>query len=269
MNKAPWVLLLVVWSLLGCYDEKEGCLDPAALNFDVSADKDCCCEYPKLRLKVSYKNDSTSFSKLDYFEDADGDVYQIESFSFFLSHVEVKSDSGNWIDAEDSTEHWVYDEQGLPTRRLVSSNVVLVVDDMLKYDFGNFVDYGTFTEVRFELGMDELQMRVIPDSLPSGHALGFGEDSMWVSPGVYLQQKWVIMTDTAGRQVDTFSVSGANIPIDLTYDSAFVVQKGKDYELNIAIDILEWLKSIDWQADKAQIIEKLSNNSASAISLVQ
>ncbi len=271
MNKTQWLLLMILLALTGCYDEKEGCLDPAALNFDVSADKDCCCEYPKLKLKVNYKEtDSTSFQKMHYFKDVGEQVYKIESFSFFLSHIEVKGGAG-WLDVDDSLERWVFDGQGLPEKALVSSNVVLLKNNVLKYDFGDFVDFGAYDSVRLEMGMDELQQAAIPDSLPQGHVLGVGVDSMWVSPKVYLQQKWVIVTDTsaANYTVDTFTVIGSNIPFDLAYHSAFVVKKGKDYELEIAINIPEWLKDIDWQGDKAEITDKLSNNSKLAISLVQ
>ncbi len=270
MNKIQWLLLTILLVVVGCYDEQEGCLDPTALNFDVSADKDCCCEYPKLKLKVNYKkDDSTSFSKLEYFEAA-GHVFKIESFAFFLSHVEVKG-TGDWVDAEGSTEHWVYDAQDAPQKAMVSSNVILVEDNVLKYDFGDFVDFGAYDSVHLVIGMDALQRTVIPDSLPKEHALGISKDSMWVSPKVYLQQKWVIVTDTskANYKVDTFVVNGANIALNLAYAPAFSVPKGTDYELNLAINIQKWLKDIDWQGDKGEISNKLRNNSKLAISLVQ
>lgn len=272
MNKAQWVMLLVVFLFAGCYNEKEGCLDPVALNFDVSADKDCCCTYPKLKLKVNYTvNDTTSFSKLSYFEDVGGQVYKIESFAFFLSHVEMKGGAGEWIDGEDSSEQWVFDMQGMPQKVAVSSNVVLIEDTKLTYDFGKFADYGSYDSVRFVIGMDDLQKTVIPDSLPEGHALGFGVDSMWVSPKVYLQQKWIVVTDTSvmNYKVDTFLVSGENVAFDLVYTPSVLLPKGEDYELKIKVNIVKWLKGIDWQGDLDEISSKLGSNSTNAISLVQ
>jgi len=265
------MLLLAVLAVVGCYEEKEGCLDATALNFDVSADKDCCCEYPKLILKVNYKkNDTTSFSKLEYLGDA-GHVYKVESFAFFLSHVEVKGQSGAWVDVDDSTEYWIFDAQDAPEKGIVSNNVVLVEDNVLKYDFGDFADFGSYDSVRFDIGMDGLQESVIPDSLSKEHALGVGKDSMWVSPKVYLQQKWVIVTDTsaANYKVDTFFVQGANVPLNLAYGSGHLVPKGKNYELKIDVNILKWLEGVSWQADKAIILDKLYHNSANAVSLVQ
>ena len=270
MIKARWILLLMVLSLVGCYDETEGCLDPAAINFDVSADKDCCCEYPKLKLTVGYKeNDSTSFQKMHYFEDLGDDVYKIESFAFFLSHLEVKGEPGIWVDVADSTEYWVYDVLGMPEKAFVSNNAILVQNNVLKYDFGGFGDFGSFDSVRFKIGLDEQQQLIIPDSLPSEHVFGIGQDSMWVGPKEYLQQKWVIQTDTANYTVDTFSISGEILPLDLGYTSAFFVAKGKDYNLELDVTIPTWLKGIDWQWDKAKILDTLRNNSKFAISLVQ
>lgn len=270
MKISHWFFLLILVGLLGCYDEKEGCLDPNALNFDVSADKDCCCEYPSLKLNVSFmQNDTTSFSYQRFYTDEVGaDVYQIKSFSFYLSHVEVKPEGGDWLDVVDSTEYWLYGVGGV-ARGDVSNNVLLVEHNRLKYDLGRISYPGPFTGVRFQLGLDETQKQVIPDSL-SNHPLSIGADSMWVSSGVYLQQKWVVVTDTSADSytVDTFRVVG-NVGVDLDYTSAFILPRGKDYEVRLAINIPDWLKGVDWQANKETILEKLSSNSASALSLVQ
>lgn len=46
-----FVLLTTNWH---CGKQNEGCTDPAARNFDVSADKNCCCQYPVLQLTYQY-----------------------------------------------------------------------------------------------------------------------------------------------------------------------------------------------------------------------
>ena len=43
-NPALGLLILAVTALPAC-KKKEGCTDPAAINYDADADKDCCCEY--------------------------------------------------------------------------------------------------------------------------------------------------------------------------------------------------------------------------------
>ncbi len=55
MSRVGGVIALVFF-LAGCYEPKEGCLDPQAVNYDVTADEACadCCTWPSLRLSVKH-----------------------------------------------------------------------------------------------------------------------------------------------------------------------------------------------------------------------
>ncbi|HHB80013.1 MAG TPA: hypothetical protein ENK85_12340 [Saprospiraceae bacterium] len=271
-SQTNWILFIFLLLLAGCYEQKEGCLDPNALNFDVSADKDCCCTYPNLKLLVNYKaNDSTSFSYVNYYTDAGGHVYKINSFSFFLTHLEVQDDSDMWIDVKDSSEYWIYGGANEPEKVLVSENVSLIKHDVLSYDLGSIKGGGIFRKVSLGIGLDSLQERVIPDSLSENHPLGLGVETMWRAPKTYLQQRWIVVTDTsaANYKIDTFEVMGERKGVDMVYNPSYLLSKGTDYKMKIAINITKWLETVDWHAPKSEISQELVNNSSSALSLVQ
>ena len=51
----PLLLFLLACALTGCYEERSGCLDPDAADYDLQADVACpdCCTYPELSVRVS------------------------------------------------------------------------------------------------------------------------------------------------------------------------------------------------------------------------
>ena len=54
--------------LSGCYEDRKGCLDLRATNFDIDADRECdgCCVYPQLRLVFEHKLSPDSTANLTY-----------------------------------------------------------------------------------------------------------------------------------------------------------------------------------------------------------
>ena len=272
MNKAQWVVLLIVLSLVGCYDDKEGCLDPNAVNFDVSADKDCCCQYPALTLNVSWKENDTTFLSLNkvFLDDAQ-QPYKLLGVRFYLSHLEAVDVNQNAVDVNGESEKWVYGAGNVPEKAKVSDNVLLIKQTQADYKLGTFKRPGTYQGIRLDIGLDAQQNAVIPDSLSGENVLGFKPDSMWVAPKMYIQQQWIVMTDTSSSmpQVDTFQVLSVQGGVELAYNPLLVVPQGANYELKIAVDMSQWLHNIKWGANKMEILQKLADNSKDALSLVQ
>lgn len=88
------ILTLIALVLVSsCGNVKEGCMDANASNFDVSADKDCCCTYPRMGLQFEYYNGDSPLSQAPL-TDADGDTITINKLTFYLSGL-------HWKDAED------------------------------------------------------------------------------------------------------------------------------------------------------------------------
>ena len=85
----PGFLLL----LTGCNTRIEGCLDIAAANFDLNADRACedCCTYPSLSISLSQKWNDRNFRTNDTLTDINHIDYRILDLKFFLS-------SWRWFD---------------------------------------------------------------------------------------------------------------------------------------------------------------------------
>jgi hypothetical protein len=75
---AKFVLLAFCCLVLfcSCYEEREGCLDPAAVNYVVSADINADCNYPRLSFSVSHVWGDSIYSPDSFYYDADSTPYQ-------------------------------------------------------------------------------------------------------------------------------------------------------------------------------------------------
>lgn len=64
-NLAKYILLFCLLSLTACYENVEGCLDIAALNYNAAADVDCeeCCMFPQLQILTNTRVDTFDFSR--------------------------------------------------------------------------------------------------------------------------------------------------------------------------------------------------------------
>lgn len=264
-TKSKWLFILLWVVVQGCVEQKEGCLDSNAINFDVSADKDCCCEYPKLKLHFSYQlNDSTYWSPGKTLVDVNSQAYKVTSFKMFVAHFEVASGAGEWYDPVGFSDRLLVNDK----LESVSDNALVITNSKQDYELSKFTMTGLLSEIHFAIGLGSLQNNVNPALIESG-PLSLFPDSLWAGPGQYIFQQWVIQTDTASAQLDTFNVLESPDVISLVYEPQVLLAKGKDYSVNVNMNLSKWLNGIDWQAGKLEIVQKIKENSLESISLVQ
>src|SRR5688572_27424406 len=89
-----FILISFILYLWSCNIKEEGCLDIAAENFDLSADKNCdgCCTYPSVVVSLSQKWNDVNFKPDSVtYSDMQGDQYRIIDLRYLLS-------SFSWLD---------------------------------------------------------------------------------------------------------------------------------------------------------------------------
>ena len=69
----------------GCYESEEGCLDPLAKNYDVSADEAGPCNYPDLTMELNQVYDTLIFVPGRAFEATGVDSIKIDTLESILS----------------------------------------------------------------------------------------------------------------------------------------------------------------------------------------
>lgn len=256
---------LLLFSLIGCYENEEGCLDISATNFDVTADIPCpdtCCLFPNLRISfdnvLGYPPDTMYDYANDKYFDLPGmpeDSIAISRVRFFISDVELISD-GTSFRVTDELE--VY----------VNNSKVVVIDDFgliepqrsPEVTIGTFPYTGSFDEVRFSIGVDPDLVLLNTDSIPSNHTLSIQSDStLWnVNTGY---QTWYMELFTSQMATDsTLVLSSGKFPLSFTLDTPIEVPGGFDLILDFQLDWRSWFNDTNPAVDQNyELISKINN----------
>lgn len=246
-----------------CFEPKEGCLDISATNFDAGADKDCCCEYPKLVLTVNQVYDTLLFRSDSLYPDASGHLFRIKSVAFYLSDFQLfqngelfrVSDTltlNTFLGADTSSQLFINDFQ-------------LVRRTPVEYPVGTFQQGGNFEQVNFRFGLSADAQKVIPTKAPNGHPLSAQTDSLWRGQAngfVFLQA--VVVRDSMGTtQPDTlrFLEADLGLPV-ISATGLFVHPTGYNFPLVLGVDYKKMFEGVNWSihditAWKAQIVANL------------
>ena len=260
------LLLLLVQS--ACFEPKEGCLEVEGTNFDASADKNCCCEYPQLVLDVVQQ-----FGMLSFMENAvyaaplDSHLFRLKSVTFYLSDFQLFQ-NGTVYRVSDTVQLRAFSPTGLDTiTEALTDDFLLIRRQSYSTEVGSFRDNGTFEQVRIRLGLPEPARRVVPRLAPVGHPLRTQPDSLWRGRDLgYIFARIVLARDTASATLpDTISLSRAEIG-DFFIQSQQPVQHatGYDFRLRLLADYNELLMGIDLTAGdistwKSRILANLPN----------
>jgi hypothetical protein len=251
--------------LSACFEPQEGCLDIAATNFDASADKDCCCEYPQLVLSLDQRFGDEIFLNDSIYLGDGGHPFRIKSVAFYLSDFQAFQ-NGNTLAVSDTLTLQTFAENTNDTLpALFTDDFLLVRRTPIDYAAGTFRPDGAFERVRFRLGLGSTAQRVVPSLAPTSHPLYLQPDSLWASRGagfVWLQA--VVVRDTAAATLpDTLRLTRAEVG-DFFVDASgnFQHATGYNFRLTLRADFQKLFAGLNWTthdipAWKAQMVANL------------
>jgi len=271
--------ILAMLLLTACYKPKEGCLDISAANFAPDADMACpddCCVYPSLRLRFLhqsvYADTTVNFQLRDsVYTDATGSRYRILDTRFFLSDVRLVRADGSEIPLSNRIEVQVFTSGGSLQKDSITNDILLVSPALITLNnVGTLRAAGTFTALRFRIGLADVAATVDPESLPAGHPMRPGASGMdWnMSEGFVFQQARFV---TEAAPNDTITVA-ARMPaqqqeIELPVNKT--LPEGYHLEMDIRIDYLGWLRDISPATQTPEtLLQKWSGRSASAFQVM-
>lgn len=259
MRKA-WILLVLMNCLLsGCYEDRLGCLDPDATNYDVRADDACpddCCDYPRLRLDVARNWGDTTLADQDELADGAGNVFEITRFRYYLSDLAVATAEGE-VPVENIVEAAVV--AGTDTLLTeVNANLVLVESsgNTLKSAGELRVGAAALTQVRGLFGTSDGFPNVFPPRAPSGSPLATQAGLLNFNDGNgYLlgSLEILLLPDSTARRID---LTG-NLPLVVDFGGAVDPLRGVDLTVELAADYRFLLGDLDLRGDATAIAEGL------------
>lgn len=224
----------------GCISRVEGCLDVAAANFDLNADKSCndCCSYPMLSLGLSQKWDDRNFSTSDTFtiSDRNGLLYRINDLKYLLS-------SWSWKDASDNIYSVDSAELTCLTGQLRYTPDVLLIDSkQFQYVLGTIRKSPVIDTVLFKLGVIPSFDCLDPVAINTPSILSANSVIWDVSTSSRATVRLILQRDITQDIHDTLFI---HITKDLKtgYDLDFV--PGISTEIKISVNYAKWFTNVD------------------------
>lgn len=244
-------MLLLIALLSACIEREEGCLDIAAVNFAADADLACpdsCCVYPTLQVELQHRIHTAERpdTLIRFFYDSTYAVlpdttvkFAFDSIRFFLSEFELIR--------EDSSSFQVSDRLELSDG---NGELVSVTDDVFIAErnsfgtqtLGDFRAEGTFTGVRFLVGLKETIRTADASSFPVDHPLVDQNNDFNATTDGFAALALRFRQPPSTTDTTTLRIVSAT-PVELSFEP-FVIEPGFDVKLTLAVDYLDWLEGI-------------------------
>lgn len=250
-----------------CFEPKKACLDIEAVNFDATADENCCCQYPRLILRVEQRYDTLSYLENSAYELPSGQWFRLKKVIFYLSDFRMYRGSEEFI-VTDSLDLPVFGPAPTDTlSRYLVNDFALVRRTPLEYPAGAFPVSGIFDRAQVRLGLPAAAQSVIPTKAPSGHPLSAQAEKLWLDRDRGFEaMRLIFARDSASATVpDTLTLARPDFDgFILTANGTFTHRTGYDFGVQMLVDYRELFRNVDLAngsaaAWKAQIVANLPN----------
>ncbi len=264
-------LLLGLLSLLfsNCYKPVSGCLEIEATNFQATADENCCCEYPKLKISVEQNFDSLVYIPDRKYQLENGEWIKIKAITFYLSDFQLIK-NGETFEPTD-TVHLKTFPNGV--ENVFKNDFSIVRRTPSVFSLGEFLPDGKFSTVNFRIGLTDAANKVKPTEASKTHPLFTQSEKMWENETEgYRFLRMEFARDTFSATLpDTIFWTKKDLPISpLTFAGDFNHQVGHDFELILKVDFAEWFAGVKLSDnDNLQLKSKIVSNLPSSFSVSQ
>lgn len=253
--------MAISWT--GCYEAGEGCLDPLAKNYNLSADRNCCCVYPNRGVSIDFRYDSLTFRLNNPFVNRAGDTFEVLNLRYILSDF-YWYQGGEVLRVEERL------------RRVGGSGALSDLPDdfrvtgpgtgggAVSVSAGALREFGEMDSFCLSIGAVPDDMLMDAQAFEGGHALDtassplFDETTQrWNS--LFLRVRHGLgLNDTVSYYIDF------RPGIRIRLDSLFSMPQGADHQLKMTVNAGDWLGGIDWAAPEAtvknQIVGGIANS---------
>ena len=253
---------LCLFCFISCYEPVDGCLDPDAKNYNVTADNDCsgCCQLPQVRIVFTYLYNGNSFNLGDTLSSG-SELIKLNDFHFYLSNISVVNDAGANIYLEDSVRieetngnvYFVGDDYRYFDRQRFSANL-----DGLRYS-------GTLTSLEFDVGIPESYNLYNVDSLRINSMLGTIPTDAYIQGSGFIFFSFDI--EFIKREVQSIDLINSfpltAVSLDL---EGISVERAKDVSVSLIFDVGKAISGISGDFSSDENGKVIKNNIAMAFS---
>lgn len=265
--------------LIACYENKEGCLDINATNFDVSADISCddCCNYPLLRINILHR---IKDAQLDTFYNLAIDqpitldsihFFNIKNIRYYISDVKLKRADGTLVGVNNEIKLSITSSNADTIKFFEEDNFALISRRTPRSsNIGTLSQNGDFTGIQLKIGLAENINQINPNLVPTTHPLHISTEMYNKQLNKYIFNQ-IELFRTAG--VDTIptviNIIGNEYMKTIDLPFSFNVDVGFNITLTIRVDYREWFKQIDIKNENMEdFVTKVTAGLANSFQLV-
>jgi hypothetical protein len=207
-------VFLSVLSLFSCYEEKEGCLDIFASNYDVSADFACmeCCDYPTASLDLSHTFNNEPYKLNDSIANNINSYFKVISQKIFISDIFI-FDGKEKIDFIINETYTFNDGK----KEKKPKNYTLIDANSKINPFANIRYSGKCDSIELRLGMSDYYDDIKKNVIPSSYEIAPQSDM--IVNDKFASMKFTILTGISFKdtiKVDVFGDKAFKIKISPT-----------------------------------------------------
>lgn len=278
-------LITLGFSLLlsACYEPTEGCLDVNAVNFGLDTDRECadCCTYPVLSIQFSHVwEDADTNLTFNYgseaFQDAVGQIFAIDRITFYVHDFALLTEAGVLQYTTDSVEVLKLAASGLYEETFIRDDYLLLNPALRSaLEVGTLLQNGTFTQLRFQVGLDAETDDILPGSLPTNHALSLLDTTMYdLDQERYWSNRLALQRDTAGTTPSLLLTYGTErLPLEVALDipGNFALPPGLDLDIVLKINYAQWFAQVEniREEGEEELLNKIVAELPNSISFVE
>lgn len=245
-------LLIMALGLVACYEPQEGCLDPEAENYLVSADDPCCCDYPDRGIILDLRWDTLAFRLNRDYENNFGDTFRITALRYAASGF-------RWYYGSEE----VRVEDQLAGTDPVTGDPVTYPDDWILLEAGKETfwagtvrRHGTVDSFRMNLGWGFDDPSVLMLNPPSGHPLDTARSPLFDrTTETWSALRLTVIYGNGSRDTSAIAIPMLDIPLE--FQDPFSQAVGKDHTLRLTVTVDDWLGAVDWRKDMDSIREQI------------
>lgn len=269
-----WGLLFICASFSACFQPKEACLEIEAVNFDPTADQNCCCTYPQLKLDISHIYDTVGLVEGAAYPTASGQMFRILDVAFYLSSFELFQQN-NRFSVVDSTILYRLGDAPTDTVSAYYREDVLLVrrEDATTHAAGSFATVGSFDNFCMHFGLSDALNKTLPGKAPTGHPLARQSEGLHTGnteTGYYFARIILTRDSLTSTVPDTLFIMRAEMAdTAICFPNTYVHEPGKDFYVDCIVDYKKWFGNIDFlNLSIADIKEKIIENIPSGFEIL-
>ncbi len=256
--------LLLPLFFSSCYERQEGCTDFNAVNFNASADDNCCCNYPEFSFQLQHRfgADSVRFFTDSVYTFDNGLEVNILSFELLASNFFLEKESGERQMVDNTLEFSSVDGISCPC----PDDLFIIDPNSFNAAPGEISRPGNYTGLGFSSGTPEEWQVLTPDDFEAIYPLVEEERYDEELMDFYSLRAMIAFPNATSDPLEI------NIPAwrsSLFFEENLILETAENFSATLRINYKTWLGGLEaGNVSEETVVDLLTTNLEDALELI-